>query len=94
MRGAAIHHTVGPRGEKIEVYMPKQLSDREIDAILFKLRERLGFKEREAVKALLKDARGGGLYREELKKDLRRLRADHQISSGDSDAIEQAIFGE
>ena len=74
--------------------MSKQLSDQEIDRILFKLRDRLDFKEQGNVKEMLKRARSGGLYKEELHKELLRLRADCQISSGDTEAIEQAIFGE
>jgi len=73
--------------------MSKQLSDREIDAILYKVRDRLDWKERAHIKEMLKAARGGGLYEEELKKELRRLRADYKISSGDSDAIMRAVFG-
>lgn len=74
--------------------MPKQLSEREIDQILYKLRDRLELKERENIKELLRHARSGGLYREELHKALLKLRADFKISSGDTEAIENAIFGE
>ena len=73
--------------------MVKQLSDREIDEVLFKLRDRLDFKERGYVKELLKEARDGGLYQEELHKKLAQLRAEHKISEGDRSAIEEAIFG-
>ena len=73
--------------------MVKQLSDREIDEVLFKLRDRLDFKERGYVKELLKEARDGGLYKEELHKKLAQLRAEHKISEGDRSAIEEAIFG-
>ena len=72
--------------------MVKQLSDREIEELLFKLRDKLGLKERENVRKMLKDARSGGLYEEEMRKELRRLRADFKISAGDADIIEQAIF--
>ena len=72
--------------------MSKQLSDREIDAILYKLRERLGFKERAHVKAMLEEERSGGLYEEELRKGLRKLRAEFKISEGDASAIEEVIF--
>jgi hypothetical protein len=76
-------------------YMAKQLSDQEIDRILFKLRDKLDFKEHEQVKTLLKDTRHGvGIYREELHKALLKLRAEYKISSGDTEAIEQAVFGE
>ncbi|MDO8505463.1 MAG: hypothetical protein Q7S48_02725 [bacterium] len=74
--------------------MSKQLSDQEIDKILFKLRDRLDFKEHGNVKEMLKRAREGGLYREELHKELLRLRAHFKISSGDTEAIENAVFGE
>ncbi|MBI2552316.1 hypothetical protein HYW17_03410 [Candidatus Uhrbacteria bacterium] len=74
--------------------MAKQLSDREINAILYKLRERLGWKEQAQVKELLKQARSGGLYEAELRKGLRKLRAEFKISEGDASAIEQAIFGQ
>ena len=72
--------------------MAKQLSDREIDAILYKLRDRLGFKERAHVKAMLEEERSGGLYEEELRKGLRKLRAEFKISEGDASAIEEVIF--
>ena len=74
--------------------MVKQISDQEIDRILFKLRDKLDFKEREQVKELLKDARHGGLYREELHKKLRYLREDFKIAEGHAALIENAIFGE
>ncbi len=73
--------------------MSKQLSDREIDEILFKLRDKLDFKERGYVKEMLQEARDGGLYQEELHKKLSKLRAEFKISEGDRSAIEQAIFG-
>lgn len=77
------------------MYMSKQLSDREIDAILFQLRDRLGWKERKEIKAALREARyGGALYPEGVRKALRRLREGYKISSGDADAVEAAIFGE
>ncbi|OGL65097.1 hypothetical protein A3B21_04395 [Candidatus Uhrbacteria bacterium RIFCSPLOWO2_01_FULL_47_24] len=72
--------------------MAKQLSDREINAILFKLRDKLDFKERAHVEELLKRAREGGLYKEELRKELLKLRAAFKISEGDRAAIEEAIF--
>lgn len=74
--------------------MPKQLSDREIDEVLFKLRDKLDFKERSHVKEMLQGAREGGLYQEELHKELKRLRAAYKISEGDRAAIEAAIFGQ
>lgn len=73
--------------------MSKQLSDREIDAILYKLRDRLGWKERAHVKALLQEERSGGLYEEELRKGLRKLRSGFKISEGDAAAVEEAVFG-
>lgn len=74
--------------------MSKQLSDQEIDRILFKLRDRLDLKERGNVKEMLKQAREGGLYQEELHKALLKLRAEYKISSGDAEVIENAVFGE
>ncbi len=73
--------------------MSKQLSDREIDEVLFKLRDKLDFKEREHVKEMLKGAREGGLYQEELHKKLLQLRAEYKIGEGHAALIEQAIFG-
>lgn len=74
-------------------YMPKQLSDQEIDRILFKLRERLDFKEQKNVREILRQARReGGIYPEELHKALVKARAEYQISSGDTAAIEEAVF--
>ena len=73
--------------------MAKQLSDREIDQILFKLRDKLDLKERQHVKEMLKSAREGGLYEQELHKELLKLRAAYKISEGDRAAIEDAIFG-
>ncbi len=74
--------------------MSKQLSDQEIDRILFKLRDKLDFKEHEHVKELLKAARHGGLYREELRKKLRHLREKFKIAEGHAALIEEAVFGE
>lgn len=77
------------------MHMPQHLSDREIDELLYKLRERLDFKERAHIKEMLKSARkGGGLYRDELKKELYKLRAAYKISSGDADAIMRTVFVE
>lgn len=74
--------------------MAKQLSDREIEEILFKLRERLDVHERERVREMLKSARHGGLYKEELHKELVRLRDAYKISESDHQAIEKAVFGD
>lgn len=72
--------------------MSKQISDREIDRILFKLHDILTLKERGAVKELLQEARGGGLYQEELKKKLLRLRNEYKISEAGRKAVEETIF--
>ena len=74
--------------------MSKQLSDREIDEILFKLRDKLDFKERAHVKETLKEAREGRLYREELHKKLLQLRAEYKIAEGHAALIEEAVFAE
>lgn len=73
--------------------MAKQLSDREIEEILFKLKDRLDFKERDRVRQMLKDARQGGLYEQELHKELVKMRDSHLISESDHQAIEETIFG-
>lgn len=73
--------------------MSKQLSDREIEEVLFRLRDKLDFKERERVREMLKSARHGGLYKEELHKELVRLRDAYKISESDHQAIEEAVFG-
>lgn len=74
--------------------MAKHLADREIEEILFRLRDKLDFKERERVREMLRSARQGGLYKEELHKELVKLRDAHKISESDHQAIEKAIFGE
>lgn len=73
--------------------MSKQLSDREIEQLLFSLRQKLDFKEREEVRELLRQARTGGLYHEELHKKLLRLRDERKLGAGDHHAIEEAVFG-
>lgn len=73
--------------------MSKHLSDREIDQILYQLHERLDFKERDRVREMLRRAREGGLYEQELHKELVKMRDSHLISESDHQAIEEAIFG-
>ena len=74
--------------------MSKQISRQEIDRILFKLRDKLDFKERGHVKELLMEAPHGVVYQEDFHKKLLHLRAEYKIAEGHAVLIEAAVFGE
>lgn len=70
-----------------------QLTDEQIRQITYHIQS-LSHGQREEIRALLHRLKSDGIGRQELHRELVRLRGDYSISEIDMKAIEDALFGE